>query len=199
MARIFHCRDRMRSQRHTPVAALALLVAWLGACGGEEYETVRRVLEDPQAHDGEIVRLRGFAQLPYSTTLRACEPVTCDCNSVSAQLVLSASTKWTLDMPRVRIDDGDGDGDQCQLDFARLDPSAPAFEFVGRFVAPTGNGEGVLEDVDFAASSSLHGDGTIEELEARPLSTGPHECTCDFGNIDACFGVDSALSCTPAL
>ncbi len=184
-------------ERHCTTAALALLVATLCSCGGEGVETVGRVLEDPQAHDGEVVRLRGWAQLTYGTTLRACEPVTCDCNSTDAALALSASTQWTFETPHVRVEGADGEGDQCQLDFARLDPSARAYELVGTFVAPKGKAAAELIDVDFAASSSLHGDGTIEELEARPLVVGPHECTCNFGNLDACFGSDTPLTCSP--
>ena len=174
---------------------MVLLAVLLAACGGD-YVTAYDALESPEKYDGEVLTLRGWAKLLYTTTLKGCEPVTCDCNSTKLELVLVPSPQWSVIEPVVRVHGAAGSGNSCEVEVAAFDPSAPAYELVGRFHLLE-DGSAVLDQLDLEASSELRGEGTIDDLERAPLSVGPHTCGCTYGDVDVCVGSSDPLTCTP--
>ncbi len=172
---------------------MVLLAVLLAACGGD-YVTAYDALESPDRYDGDVVTLRGWARILRTTTLKACEPVTCDCNGTNLELVLVPSPEWSVLDGAILVEGVEGSGNSCEVEVAGFDPTAPAYELVGRFDLVEG-GSAVLSELDLDASSELRGKGTLDDLERAPLSVGPHTCGCGGAFLDACIGPELMLSC----
>lgn len=173
-----------------------LCVAILASSGcGVDALSVDAVFAQAPALVGQRVRVRGYSQVAYESTLVGCGNNQC-CNAAWLHLFLTAtapplSTQSEVQLLEVRAAANKPlcSGNECSVTCEPFDPhAARAFEISGILHAeahercpPSGAPpepcpppyvRAWLEEVDLSASSRLEGDQDLEDLSRLPIETG---------------------------
>src|SRR5574341_390334 len=168
-----------------PIALVVLTISVWWAFQ-PRYLTVVEVWQNAEALNGQLIRVRGWADIEIWVTAVGCKPARCDCNESRGYPFIYGDVvepprnqPVAFDEKKIYLSGALCSGDECFLSCPVFNPnSAPVFEFVGILNVQYYEGKISrldLEKIDFEASRRLFGGKWLWLMIPDTISTLPSE------------------------